>query len=321
MLTGSMNEQHLSYEAPDALRIHVYCWSKANAKPKAVLQIAHGMAEHAGRYRRLAELFVAEGWVVYAHDHRGHGRSIPENGRPGHMADDASWTRAVGDLYAINRMAHAAHPGLPIVLMGHSMGSFMSQQLVLDHPEAVSALVLSGSNGKPPPIATLGRLVTRLERLRVGYRDVSPILSKLSFDDFNKAFAPNRTTADWLSRDPDEVDKYVDDPLCGFPVSVQTWLDMLDALPALTEPSRLARLPKDLPIYLFSGSEDPVGDRGAGVRRLHGSYRAAGMRDTRCTIYPGARHETLNETNREQVMSDLLEWCERALQTVTRAAA
>ena len=320
MLVGPMNEQHLSYEAPDALRVHVYKWSPDSDKPKAVLQIAHGMAEHAGRYRRVAEAFTQAGWVVYAHDHRGHGRTIPENGRPGHMADDASWTRAVGDLYAINRMASAAHPGLPIVLMGHSMGSFMAQQLVLDHPEAVSALVLSGSNGKPPPIATLGRLFTRLERLRVGYRDVSPILSKLSFEDFNKAFAPNRTDADWLSRDPDEVDKYVDDPLCGFPVSVQTWLDMLDALPALTEPSRLARLPKDLPIYLFAGSEDPVGDRGAGVRRLHGSYRAAGMRNTRCTIYPGARHETLNETNREQVMSDLLEWCEQALQVTGKAA-
>lgn len=308
----TVKETTHTYDTRDALRLHLYQWSP-DGEPKAIMQIAHGMSEHAARYRRLAEKMCAAGYVVYANDHRGHGRSVPDNATPGHMADADGWQRAAADLFGINRFIRERHPDLDLVLLGHSMGSFLAQQLMIDHPAAVDAVILSGSNGKPPPLAQAGRAVLRLERLRVGYRGVSSIMNKLSFEDFNKAFAPNRTEADWLSRDPEEVDKYVNDPLCGFPVTVATWMGMLDALPALTEPANLARVPKDLPIYLFAGSEDPVGDRGAGVRRLHGSYRAAGLKNLRCTIYPGGRHETLNETNREQVMQDVLDWTEEAL--------
>lgn len=265
------------------------------------------MAEHAQRYARVADAFTAQGWLVVAHDHRGHGESVPPGETPGHMGNDDAWNTVVGDLLGITRTVAGEHGKLPLVLLAHSMGSFMAQQLLFTQPDEYAAVALSGSNGKPPPIAQLGRVITRLERLRLGRHRNSNLLQKLSFGDFNKGF-PGRTEFDWLSRDDDEVDKYVADPLCGFPVSVQSWLDFIDAVVGLTDPAKLARIPKDKPVYLFAGANDPVGDRGAGVERLAQSYRDAGLTNLLIRLYPDARHETLNETNRDEVIADLFAW-------------
>ena len=190
------------------------------------------------------------------------------------------------------------------------MGSFVLQQLLFEHPHDMIAAALSGSNGKPPPIAMLGKLVARIERARVGRRKPSPVMQKLTFDDYNKAFAPNRTEFDWLSRDPAEVDKYVADPLCGFAVSTQVWIDMLAALDRISNPRNVAKVPKGMPLYLFAGDRDPVGDAGKGVKRLRDAYKRAAVFDVRMKLYPDARHETLNETNRQEVTDDFIAWCD-----------
>ncbi len=300
-----------TFAAVDGLSLAGYVWHP-DAPPKAVLQVAHGMAEHARRYDRVARRFAAAGWLVVAHDHRGHGCSVPDGEPLGHMADDDAWTKAVTDVHRVNRAIAEDHAGLPIVLLAHSMGSFMAQSLLADWPDDFAAVALSGSNGRPPPIAHAGRLVTRFERLRLGPRGTSSLLQKLSFGAYNKGFE-GRTEFDWLSRDPAEVDAYVADPLCGFAISVQSWLDFLDALVGLTAPTRLARFPKNLPLYVFSGDHDPVGERGRGIERLVEALRQAGLRRVEQKLYPGARHETLNETNRDEVVSDLLAWAERAI--------
>ncbi|MGB5192698.1 MAG: lysophospholipase [Polyangiales bacterium] len=301
-----MKSADFAFQTVDGANIQVRGW--VIEQPKAIVQVLHGMAEHSARYARLARALADAGYSTYAHDHRGHGQSVPEGGSPGHMADSDGWNRIVEDAHGVNREIAKRHPNVPIIILGHSMGSFVLQQLLFEHPNDMIAAALSGSNGKPPPIAVLGKLVARIERARVGKRSPSPVMQKLTFEDYNKAFAPNRTEFDWLSRDPEEVDKYVADPLCGFAVSTQVWIDMLAALDRISNPRNVAKVPKGMPIYLFAGARDPVGDYGKGVKRLREAYKRAAIFDVRLKLYPDARHEVLNETNRQEVTNDLIAW-------------
>lgn len=306
-----MKSADFAFQTVDGATLHVRGW--VIEQPKAIVQVLHGMAEHGARYRRLAEALADAGYNTYAHDHRGHGKSVPEGQPPGHKADSDGWNRIVEDAHGVNREIAKRHPGIPIIALGHSMGSFILQQLLFEHPNDMIAAALSGSNGKPPPIAMLGKLVARIERMRVGKRNPSPIMQKLTFDEYNKAFAPNRTEFDWLSRDPEEVDKYVADPLCGFAVSTQVWIDMLAALDRISNPSNVAKVPKGIPLYLFAGDRDPVGDFGKGMKRLYDAYKRAAIFDVRLKLYPGARHESLNETNRQEVIEDFIAWCDEVV--------
>lgn len=290
----------------DGTQVFVYSWAPDSA-PRSVIHLVHGMAEHAGRYARLAEALNEEGFIVYAHDHRGHGKTASPADL-GHMGDQDGWLHALGDLRALVLREKAAHPGLPFVLMGHSMGSFMVQELLFEMSGELDAAVLSGTNGKPTPIAAAGRVVARAERLRVGPRGHSKLLAALSFEAFNKSFKPNRTAFDWLSRDEAEVDKYVADPHCGFDCSTSTWVDLLDTLSRIAVPESQARIRKDLPIYVFGGTDDAMSERAKGVRQLLGAYTRAGLGDVTHKLYDGGRHETLNETNRDEVTRDLIAW-------------
>lgn len=302
-----------THRAPDGAEIFVYRWAPDEGiEVRAAMHVAHGMAEHAGRYARLAEALTAEGFVVYANDHRGHGKSAKPR-ELGHLGDRAGWASCLDDLRALIRAEKAAHAGLPFVLLGHSMGSFMTQELLFDLSRELDAAILSGSNGKPTPLAAAGRLVARAERLRVGPRGVSKLLGKLSFEAFNETFAPNRTAFDWLSRDEAEVDLYVRDPLCGFDCSTATWIEVLDALARIAEPERQARIRKDLPLYVITGAEDAANELGKGVRRLLAAYQRAGLVEVSSRFYQGARHELFNETNRDEVTRELVAWLAKTL--------
>jgi alpha-beta hydrolase superfamily lysophospholipase len=175
------------------------------------------------------------------------------------------------------------------------------------------AAALSASAGKPPPIAAVGKLVARIERARVGKRKPSPVLQRLTFGEYNKAFAPTRTEFDWLSRDPEEVDKYVADPLLGFAVTTQTWLDMLNALNRIANPSNIAKIPKGMPLYLLAGDRDQVGNDGKGMKSLYNAYKRAAIFDVRLKLYPSGRHEMFNETNRQEVTNDFIAWCDEVV--------
>ena len=281
----------------------------ANGVPRGVMHVTHGMAEHALRYRPLAEALVAEGWAVYTHDQRGHGETAPDDDALGFSGDAFGWRQMIDDLRAFVSHEVQQHPGVPVVVFGHSMGSFV----VLDYitsgaTEALSGAILSGPSGPPPPIAQLGRGVARLERWRQGKKGRSSLLQKLSFGSYNNDFKPTRTDFDWLSKDPKEVDKYVEDPRCGFAVTNQLWVELLDVLPEIHSAHRLANVTKSLPIYVFAGDKDPVGRQGAGVRQLVDRLRSAGISDVELQLYPTGRHEMLNEINREQVVDDLKAW-------------
>jgi alpha-beta hydrolase superfamily lysophospholipase len=296
------------FEADDGRRIFVYTWLPDTGAPRAVVHIAHGLAEHAARYARLADALTSAGFAVYANDHRGHGRTAHTEEDLGYFAGSDGWMRVVRDLDQMIVTERDMHPGAPCVLLGHSMGSFLTQTLMYARGDRLDAAVLSGSNGKPGGLASVGRLIARLERLRLGKHGRSKLLANMTFGAFNKPFAPQRTEFDWLSRDEAEVDKYIADPLCGFEVTTQLWIDLLDGTSRNFRPGNLAGISKDVPLYLFAGERDPVGEFGKGMRRLHDGYRALGLKDVTMKLYPDGRHEMLNETNRDEVTANIVSW-------------
>lgn len=302
-----MKTENFNLASADGVELFAYRWLPTG-QPVAVVQIAHGLAEHAGRYARLAEQLTAAGYAVYANDHRGHGRTAKSPDDLGFFAEQNGWQKCVDDLWRLNRHIAAAHPGLPLVLIGHSMGSTLAEQFMGEHGDALAGVVLSGANGKPTSLAAIGRGITRAERLRMGARGRSKLVQSLTFDAFNKKFAPARTAFDWLSRDPAEVDKYVADPLCGFPATVQLWIDLLDGWSAVSTLGHRERVPKALPIYVIAGGRDPVSGNIRQLKAWLEDYDAAGSSRLEHRFYPEARHELFNETNRDEVTADLLGW-------------
>lgn len=297
-------------EAPDGHRIAAK-FRAADGTPRGLVQIAHGMAEHCARYARLADALAAAGWAVITHDHRGHGASAPSERDLGHFADEQGWRKVREDLRQVRAAGRERVPDGPLVLLGHSMGSFIALSEQIDAKGSVDRLVLSGSNQGGGALESAGLGAAKLERLRQGKRGKSKLLAFLSFGSFNKGFE-GRTEFDWLSRDEAEVDKYVADPWCGFDCTDQLWVDLLEALIDNGRPDRMRRLPAELPVYLLCGERDPVSQGGKGVHGLEKQLRAAGLDDVTRRVYRDARHEMFNETNRDEVVEDLLEWLARA---------
>lgn len=294
----------------DGLHLHVNHWHGDTA-PRAVVMLAHGMAEHSMRYARLAERLVAAGFDLYAHDQRGHGRSA-EHGTLGHYADEDGWHKVVGDLATLNHHIRQQHPQAPIFLLGHSMGSYIGMAYLLGHSCSLQGAILSGSNYQPVALYKAARLIAGFERWRLGPKGRSKVIDYLSFGSFNKAFKPNRTAFDWLSRDAAEVDKYVTDPLCGFVCTTQLWCDLLEGLQQITPVENLAQIDADLPLLVIGGDRDPVSD-GTSLQHLAEALSAAGMHDVQLKLYPEARHELLNELNRDEVSEHLIGWLEQVL--------
>ena len=286
-----MDETTFTIESSDGEQVFVYRWA-GDGDPKAVVQLAHGMGEHAARYRRIGEALVDAGYVVYANDHRGHGRTAGSADRHGNLGT-AGWSGLIDDMGALTARARSDHPGIPLVLLGHSMGSFALQQYLLDRSADIDAAVLSGTSA--------------VDVLAGGIDTTQPA----DLTAFNAPFEPARTEYDWLSRDEAEVDLYVNDAACGFGVDVAGMADMLGASGQLADNERLAGIRDDLPLYIFSGDADPLAGGGALIEMVADRYRVAGLTDVTVKLYPGARHETLNETNRDEVTTDLITWFDR----------
>lgn len=306
-----MLESDFRLPAKDGTPLFVREWLP-DGKPRAVIQIVHGMAEHSARYARLARALNQHGFAVYADDHRGHGMTAQRPEDLGHFGDEDSWNLVVGDLLAISEEIKSRHPGVPHIALGHSMGSFMLRSALLQRPRDWTAIVLSGTGHSAPFVQRINRVTPRLERKRLGKRGKSFLIRKFSFEAFNAKFE-QRTSADWLSRDNAEVDKYVADPLCGFECSVQLWYDMFGGLRQIFSDAALQQLPRDLPLYVMSGARDPVGGDLSEIKKLHAGLEKAGLSNVTVRAYPEARHELFNETNRDEVTRDLIAWIDQQL--------
>ncbi len=285
------------FAAPDGTQLFTRRWTPADA-PIGVVLIAHGMGEHSARYARLAEALTGHGWIVYAPDLRGHGRTAlgEDLSGPARALGDlgpAGWNGLVDDLVQLDRRIGADHAGLPRVLLGHSMGSFAAQQFVLDHSAEIDGLVLSGTTALDLAATTMD---TEAETDLTG---------------LNAAFEPARTPFDWLSRDEAEVDLYVADPLCGFGLDVAATRSLVAAAGRTADPEALAAIRDDLPVYLVAGSADPLNLELALLDLVIQRYRDAGIHDITTDFRQGARHEVFNETDRDEVTAHLVAWLDR----------
>lgn len=303
------------FDTHDGTKLYLYRWIP-EGQPKAVLHIVHGMAEHALRYRRLAEKLTEKGIEVWAADQRGHGRtadlSVNKAGRGGllgHCADGKSFVYVTKDIHALNIEIQKTI-NAPIFLLGHSWGSFIVQNYIEEYSSnlLIKGCVLSGTKGPGDFLIKIGKPFLTLLAAFKGQRKGSELARAMADGQYNNPFKPNRTQFDWLSRDEETVDKYIEDPLCGQLCSSGFYRDLTRLLSNIHRNKAMAKIERNLPLYVFSGSADPVGGMGASTTALVNAYRNLGIKDLEFVLYPGARHETLNETNREEVFENLLSW-------------
>ncbi|WP_300800748.1 alpha/beta fold hydrolase [uncultured Acetatifactor sp.] len=277
---------------------------------RCVLQVVHGMAEYAERYEEFAAYLVERGFVVTGDDHLGHGKSVGQGGKQGYFCEQDPATVLVRDVHRLKKLTEELYPGVPYVLMGHSMGSFITRNYLCRYGTGISGAVIMGTGMQPKAVLDMARLVAGIQKLFCGSGHVSRLLDRLAFGGYGRGITDRRTAFDWLSRDRERVDRYIADPMCGFTFTVNGFGALFELVLRLYSPENLAAVPRELPVFMVSGDADPVGDYGKGVRRAYDSLVVAGLTDIRLKLYPGGRHELLNETNRSQVMQDICRWVE-----------
>lgn len=290
----------------DGTELQGYKWiNRQNSKPKAVIQIAHGMAEHILRYNDFANFLTDNGFIVYGNNHRGHG---PTADIKGFFAENNGFEKVVDDMKLITKYIEHAHPNVPIFILGHSMGSFLTRRYIQKHQNSVAGVILSGTGGKQGLLGKIGLLIAKWSKSRHGATTPSPMMDKLAFGNFNKKFKPARTSFDFLSRDNKVVDKYIADYYCGFICTNGFFVDLISGIETINQSTEIQKIPVNLPIYLIAGDKDPVGNSGKGVQQVFNQYQKAGMTDINITLYEDARHEILNETNKQEVYEDIVSW-------------
>lgn len=303
--------QVLFYRSRGGGLICGYRWVPEGA-PKAVVQIVHGIADHASRYEPFAEYLNSQGYLVVAQDHMGHGDSITEEAPQGYF--NGGWFAGVDDTYQLYLDTRKKHPDLPCVLFGHSMGSFIARTILARYPDSgIDAAVICGTGWLNPLVLRGGRLTADLVCRRKGDKHYSKTLQKLMFGSYNARIENPRTENDWISRDEAQVDAYNVDPLCGFIPTAGLVREMLDGVIYIQDPGNLARMRKDLPVLFIAGGDDPVGSCGKGVEQAAAEFAKAGMVRVSKRIYPDGRHEILGEINREEVFNDTAKWIKSVL--------
>ena len=279
-----------------------------DAEPRAIVQIIHGIAEYIDRYDEFMSFLADNGIIAVGTDHLGHGKSIESEEQTGFFAYDNGWDYVVRDEEVLRLAMHENYPELPIIVFGHSMGSFMARTLLIRYPDAFNAAIISGTGNQGAALVNggliMGNLVTGLK----GAHHYSKFLNNLAFGSYNKIYDNPKTEYDWLSRDEANVQKYIDDPLCGFIPSCSLFRDMMTGVKFITNKKNLTAMNKDMPVYFISGDMDPVGECGKGVQKAYNNFLEAGMKDVSIKLYPGGRHEMLNEINKDEVYTDILAW-------------
>lgn len=290
-------------------QLHGMRWEPDGGSVRAVLQICHGVAEHIARYDAFARYLNGLGIAVVGHDHLGHGLSLPEGGTPVYFGESNTWNTVVDDIYVLHQRIRLWYPDVPLCIMGHSMGSFLTRTYLIRYPGTVKAAVIMGTGWQPKAVIAGGMAVARAVGAVVGENGTSDLVTNLAFGAYNKLFAPNRTSCDWLSADEGNVDAYMADPLCGADATVGLFRQMLSGIRFNQKLSNLRQMDPRIPVLFVAGEKDPVGDCGNGVRRTYQEFRRAGVQDCTLKLYPGLRHEILNEkAQQQQIFEDIGQW-------------
>lgn len=294
-----------TFSSTTGLRLEYRMWLP-EGQPKAVIQLVHGMAEHIDRYDTTARALSDDGFAVIGHTHLGHGTQAKLKG---YFGEKDGWQHLIDDVHALRQRTQLHHAGVPYILLGHSMGSFIVRCYMMQYAKGLTGAILSGTGFFPKPVALLGLSVAKLVCLFGGEKKPSKLINGIAFGGSNKLFKPARTDFDWLTRDESIVDSYVADPCCGFIFTGGGYRDFFTGLNRLT---KVQGVPEDLPVLLFSGEKDPVGS-GNGVNKVSRQLKAAGVKQVDVKLYPDGRHEMLNELNRQEVWQDVADWVNKLL--------
>ncbi|HRD57624.1 MAG TPA: alpha/beta fold hydrolase [Ferruginibacter sp.] len=299
-----MLENEIEIICSDGHVMKIYSWLP-NTQPVCILHIAHGLAEHAQRYKSIAAFFAEHGMAVFVHNQRAHGKSVTPIDLLG-ITEPNWFYQQINDINLCISHHRQHFPDTPIFLLGHSMGSFLAQRYFQMHGNCINGLMLSATNGKEDPLMGFGIFIANLQRKLFGEKYRSKLIDYLSFVQYNKKFKPNRTKADWLSRDEAQVDEYVADEYCGFVSSASFYYYFFKGIKDAFRKENISGIPKTIPVYAFSGDKDPVGMEGKGFMELIKKWKAAGVNDFSYHLYKDGRHEMMNEINRDEVLENLL---------------
>ena len=299
--------------------IYVRQWLPDGA-PIGVVQLCHGIAEHINRYDDFAQYLASNGFVVAGNDHLGHGQSVAKPEELGYFGEYGGWELVVGDMRKLYERLREQYYSLPIFILGHSMGSFLTRTYIIRYHDGPDGVILSGTGQQNALTVNGGLALANALIRRHGASYKSKKFNDFAFAGYNNHYKPARTEFDWLSRNEENVDRYIADPLCGYCASVGVFRDMLTGVKYLSNPKNLARMNPDLPVYFISGDEDPVGEYGKGVLRAYNSFLSAGLSDVTLKLYHNDRHEILNELDREAVWSDVLNWLRAKIATAKTTA-
>jgi alpha-beta hydrolase superfamily lysophospholipase len=307
-----MRTQNFFQTMDDGAEISVNRWiPDEGVKIRGIVQLSHGMVEHAMRYDRLGSILAENGYVFSAHDHRGHGKTAERaeqtgKGGFGILADKDGFYRVVKDVDEVTEKVKKDFPGMKTILLGHSFGSFVAQAYIENYASHIDACILCGTAGPRIAMMKSGKIVAEIISAFRGRNATSPMLKKMAFGAYTKRIPDAVNGQEWLNRDKDAVQLYLDDKWCGFNPSIGFFCDMMGGLCRIHKPEEMKKIPQDLPVFIIYGGDDPVGDYGKTVQALYNIYLANGMKHVSIKEYPGARHELFNEINRDEVIEDVL---------------
>lgn len=300
-----MKKEEIIYDSRDGVtKIHAKRWIP-EGEIKGVLQIIHGMAEHIDRYEHVAEWFVDKGFVVTGDDHLGHGATVPEGGLFGYFCEQDPATVVVRDVHRLKKMTQEAYPGVPYFIWGHSMGSIILRNYIVRYGTGIDGAIICGTAGNPKLVVKTAKCIARIQNLFLGGKPIAKLLSRLTFGDDSKDGKEKEEEGGWLCTDNDVIKKYDSDKWCGFTFTINGYLTLFTLLDRVNNKKNLSKMPKDLPIFMISGSEDSVGECGKGVKRVYESLLSVGMKDVKLKLYEGMRHEIHNEPIKETVFDDV----------------
>lgn len=306
--------EEVKLPASDRTMLYVHCWRAE--QPKAVVLLAHGMTEHAMRYDRFGQFLSQNHISLYCHDQRGHGKT--GGMQLGHLRKGVEWNMMINDLFTIKKKLIDIETDCPVYLMGHSMGSFLVRRTVQLRPSMFDGLILSGTGDGQGLAGKAAVKIAGAACLLTGQETYSKRLQKLMFGSFNKGIVNPKSEYDWLTCDQTELERYLSDSQCGFTCTNGFYHELLQGIQLANDPKNIASMRKEMPVYLFSGDCDPVGNRGKGVRHVQQLLEQAGMQDVTVRLYAGGRHEMLNEINRDAVMAELLQWLEEKTEQLNK---
>lgn len=304
-----MRKEEFFFDSRDGEhKIHGIRWIPDGEKPVCIIQIIHGMSEYVDRYDEFARYLADKGVLVVGDDHLGHGKSVKPGEPYGYFCKDDAPTVLVRDEHRLKKITQEQYPGVPYILLGHSMGSFITRNYLLRYGSGIEGAVIVGTGMQSRPVLLCARVLAAVQKLLYGGKHVSGLVDKAAFGVYNKRISDPKTSFDWLSRNEENVRKYVEDPLCGFIFTVNGFQTLFRLIYNLHDTEKLRKMPVDLPVFFLSGAEDPVGDYGKSVEKVYQSFREIGMKNVQMKLYPGDRHELLNEVDRAEVYGDVYRW-------------